>query len=140
MGNDIAGEHENLLQLLHQFHRLVAAREMDRPQLTLRVEALASVVEAHFRHEEAEEGFFADVLAEAPRLEPKIDLLRQQHAGFRAALARLRALAQGNRPTRASWEAVERCFEEFLSQFLAHEGLEDALLQEAYGQDLGDAE
>lgn len=133
------GEHEDVLRILRQFHQILAARAVSHHELKLHVEALAGTVEAHFRHEEGAGGFFEEILGETPRLQHKIDLLRQQHAGLRTSLAELQKLAILHRSSCGRWQEMQLHFDEFLSQFLVHEGLEDALVQEAYDRDLGDS-
>lgn len=138
--NEIADEHDELRRLLQQFRTMLAAKNADRRELTVRITALADLIESHFGHEEEEGGYFSEVLAEAPRLQQKIDALRQQHAEFRTTLDKFRALGRGHRGSPHCWQTLELFFDHFIAQFLEHERIENALVQEAYERDLGDSE
>ncbi|MCE9552901.1 MAG: hemerythrin domain-containing protein [Planctomycetes bacterium] len=138
--HEIADEHDELRRLLQQFQRLLAARNADRHELTIRMTGLANLIESHFGHEEEEGGYFSEVLAEAPRLQQKIDILRQQHAEFRTTLDQFRALSRVHRGSPRCWQALEQLFYYFLGEFLEHERMENGLVQEAYERDLGDSE
>ena len=138
--DDIAGEHKELLQLLRLFRELLDARDADSPALTICVDKLANVIEAHFRHEERADGHFAELLAVAPRVQHKIEALKDQHLGFLTALEGLRDSARSHSGTPHCWQAMQFQFEDFSVRFREHERMENSLVQEVYERDLGNSD
>ena len=138
--DDIAGEHQELRQLLRQFRELLAARDADSAALTIGVDELTHVIEAHFRHEEMTDGHFAELLAVAPRLQHRIEALKDQHLGFLAALEGLRDSARSHSGSAQCWQAMQFQFEEFSVRFREHERIENSLVQEVYERDLGESD
>ena len=93
----------------------------------------------HFSLEEAF-GYFEDALDVAPRLSEQADLLKAQHQGLYMSICEIadeadQILYQETEIDLRS-EICER-FAEFFDQFSDHEACENALILEAFDQDIG---
>lgn len=82
-------EHRRIREFTHQFERALELREL----LAILGEARPDLV-AHFRGEEADEGFFARVRSMAPNESQRVDRLERQHQAFLSDLDGLAARAQ----------------------------------------------
>ena len=87
----------------------------------------------HFAIEE-QGGYFAEVLAVAPRLSGRVARLGGNHPAFRRRLTRLRQHIPD--PTIA-WPDVEARVAALLKALADHESAENDLVHEAFMQDLG---
>jgi hypothetical protein len=136
----IAGQHVSLRATAHALEEFLGGllREGgDVHAATARGrlgEFFGQIVE-HLRSEERE-GRLAMALARAPHWQRKADLLRGEHSRFRASLAALVADAERAGGTN-DWISVQRRFAAFRRAFMAHEALENEILQRAYLEDMG---
>ncbi len=87
----------------------------------------------HFAIEE-QGGYFAEVLAVAPRLSGRVARLKRSHSAFRRRLARLREHIPD--PT-ITWPEVEDRVAALLKALADPESAETDLVHEAFMQDLG---
>ncbi len=91
------------------------------------------VLSDHFALEE-QGGYFAEVVAVAPRLSGRVARLRRNHPAFRLRLTRMRKHIPD--PTIA-WPEVEAQVAALLKALADHESAENDLVREAFMQDLG---
>jgi iron-sulfur cluster repair protein YtfE (RIC family) len=101
------------------------------------VERLQGTLEAHFRYEEAETGFFAEVLSAAPERLSELDKLRADHPALAAELQRLVTGAKRAEQSLARWQRLSEEFTNFRSDLQRHEHAEDAVVADALVTDAG---
>lgn len=104
-----------------------------RLDVSARVARLQSELAEHFAEEERV-GFVPQALARAPRLSRRARDIVSQHDLLRVALSKV-AAKLGRSTT--DWEDVERAFLDFTAALREHEKLENALIDEAFKDDLG---
>lgn len=134
--HEIRDEHAQLRELMIQVRLELAARKASRARIVAMLTALTDCVLEHFLHEETG-GYFAKVLEAAPRLIPRAEGLCQEHPQMATRLEELHRVATGTADAALWWATLEAGFAEFLERFQAHEAAENALIQEAYCDDLG---
>lgn len=100
-------------------------------------ERLERVLVAHFDHEEAEAGFFAEVLGMAPTLARELDALRQEHPRLAEQIEGVVEAARWAGLSSQSWGRVSQGFEAFVRQLERHESAEDLLVADALLTDEG---
>ena len=134
------------LELLAQEHTrlhglLVGARDALQRRLTASaigdlLDELSGHIGPHFAHEE-EGGFFDEIIATAPHLKSRAESLLAQHAEFLKDMEQMfsRVREVGCSP-RWCGDLAEQ-FEQFACRFLEHERAENALLQQAFNEDIG---
>ena len=128
----IASEHARIVELIGQLDEGTDWRSMRRA-----VDALSELIPKHFRDEEAEGGFFSQVLEERPEFKHKLDLLHEAHEGMLVLLAKLHdSLADVARQL----EAVEVLKTDLIVRIRAHESVEGKLISDVYMQDEGQGE
>ncbi len=99
-------------------------------------EKLAMEVVEHFELEERG-GYFADALRRSPHLADTASKLQSQHDPLLESLEGFRALVRSGVESDAWWTRVQQELDRFSRELLQHEAGERALLQRAYGQDIG---
>ncbi len=129
-------EHEELRELLGRVHLLLTARVAAAADVRSCMASLREQIEGHFRDEEVE-GFFEQIVDQAPRLDSRVDELRAEHAQLRSDVIKLGELANGDESGDGWWERLERGFHDFSRTLMHHETKENELLQAAYGEDIG---
>lgn len=112
---------------------LMMAR-IDHEALQRQLQELKRQLEEHFQFEEAD-GYFDEVLAEAPHLKHEADRLRVQHGELLKAVAGLKADARRLDAQPNQLAAVRVLFEDISKTFLDHEAAEGRLLEDAYCRD-----
>jgi len=130
-------------ELMHKINDLRAwfeqVGEYGRPrfgELGTRLQPLRDELQQHFQEEEAG-GYLAEALAVAPRFGREADELRQQHAGFLNGLDSLIGRLGELEPPFSGWTQARTEFEAILTKIREHEGRETAIVQAAFGDDIG---
>ena len=137
--DELAEEHARVRDMLQHIHSTLALRQSRPQNVAGLLDELKEHVQGHFSHEE-EGGYFADVVARAPRYTANVDALLQQHALFLRILDRLRQNSRNSRNSTEWWTDMTDQFDDFVCQFLEHERGEIRLVQEAYCRDIGSGE
>ncbi|MFQ5731545.1 MAG: hemerythrin domain-containing protein [Planctomycetaceae bacterium] len=101
-----------------------------------RLQRLRDLVIRHFADEEAG-GYLTGVLEVAPQLSREIDELRPQHDELLETLDDFICRLKCDAPPFESWQAAGHEFDAFLADLRRHEGRENAVVQTAYGHDIG---
>ena len=136
--DELVEEHAQVRDILQQIHNTLALRQ-GAQNVTEQLGELKEHVQRHFAHEEAG-GYFADVIAEAPRLTATVDALLQQHSQFVQILDGMRESLRRGGNSNEWWDGMANQFDEFVRQFLKHERAEVRLVQEAFCRDIGTGE
>lgn len=131
-----AEEHESLERTLAELRRMLARRR-DARAATRALADLSNQVKSHFVHEEQEDGFFDNVIDQAPRLKGRAATLIEEHAAMAEALGELQRYASRNAPSQEWWSELNARFEAFWKLFCRHERAEIDLVQEAFDDDIG---
>ncbi|MCA9155008.1 MAG: hemerythrin domain-containing protein [Planctomycetales bacterium] len=131
----LADEHHRLRDVLGEVREAVRDERTCVSTLIDLLVELTMVLRAHFDHEE-NGGFFRDVEADAPHLKPRSEALRAQHVSLCERLRVVRRCAE-RLPKDNCWMELSAAFDEFTTQFHEHETLEEELMQDAFGQDMG---
>jgi iron-sulfur cluster repair protein YtfE (RIC family) len=132
----IRHEHREICELVTTLYRVLAERHEPPNRVMHLLEQLTERVGAHFRDEE-EAGLFRDVERRLPQRANEIAKLREEHHDLAARLEWLNQLAAGDY-THECWDELERAFREFGTVLGQHEACENALLQRAYNEDIGE--
>ena len=129
-------DHDELRRLLGEVHHVLAAKLENVARVAEMVESLTDHVETHFDEEEAT-GVFDEVIAREPRLSPRADELRAEHARLKKTVQALNQAAKSGDGASDWWEKLEKSFHDFSKDLMRHEHQENELVQVAYEQDLG---
>jgi hypothetical protein len=129
-------EHEALHHTLGDLRWLLKERRSPERFASTFAE-FADHVQAHFVHEEEEEGFFESVIDQAPRLKTRADALIEEHTSMSNELAKLRQQAEEDAGSADWWSTLSEQFETFWRLFCRHERAENDLMQEAFHDDIG---
>jgi hypothetical protein len=132
----IEREHAELKSLLESLTNAIRSPQRDQREAQALTEGLVETVSAHFQLEERG-GYFADAVRRAPHLQATAVELQAQHGPLLESLKALRELAQLAVKSDAGWASFEEKLVHFTDELLQHEAGERALLQRAYGQDIG---
>jgi len=132
----IGEEHLHLREIIFEFRVVLATRDATRRQVATRLKELTQQVLDHFDHEESG-GYFGEAIDAAPRLSERADALLAEHAQMAEQLVALQHRAATQISSTRWWHALESDFIDFMDRFSAHEKAENALLQEAYFDDIG---
>ncbi len=125
-------EHEALERSLHELRELIQ-QQQDGGATIYACRVLGEHVHAHFRHEVQEDGFFANLIEQAPRFEDRARELIGQHAQLNRALTDLQEFAVGDQPSPLWWKGLGYRLDAFWHLFCQHEHEEIRLVQEAFG-------
>jgi iron-sulfur cluster repair protein YtfE (RIC family) len=129
-------EHAELKSLLESLTKAIRSPQRDQGEVRARTEELVETVSEHFELEERG-GYFADAVRRAPNQQATAVELQAQHGALLQSLEALRELAQLAVKSDAGWTRFEEKLVQFSDDLLHHEAGERALLQRAYGQDIG---
>ena len=132
----IVHEHAQLRLILDSVRETLLDRQATPQVVAAMIIELSSRIKQHFDHEE-QGGFFEEVIDVAPRLSDRAEALLQQHLEFVDQLDLLQQHAESPAPSDSWWARLIQLFDEFLHRFLAHEQAENALLLQAYNEDIG---
>ncbi len=140
----VAPDHRALGELVKRVgHALERLRQLSSPPVALAkeagelVELFGTELQRHFASEESEQGFFADVIARAPRLDRPLRKLRKEHRAMTHSLKSLVDAARWAGVSSKSWLEVADRFDELAADLGRHETLEDSLVAEALNDDEG---
>ena len=139
LSEEILREHEDLRELLGKIHRMLANRLESVASVSEMLASFGEHVELHFAEEETA-GFFDDVVDRAPWLSNRIDALRTEHQQFLAAVRKLNEVAADGDGSADWFQRLESAFHRFSSELMHHESVENAILLEAYTDDIGAAD
>lgn len=129
-------EHSELIDLMTQVRHAIASDIRDPGGVNQLIGDLYENVVSHFHHEE-EGGYLSEALERAPRLTESAEKLFKQHESLGELLGELRGLTQKRENTDIWWKTLGDSFNNFSRELLLHESAEDALVQEAFTQDVG---
>lgn len=129
-----------LQRLLHEFRQVIASRpliQIGGQRLAALVSDVRDHVAFHFALEEAY-GYFEDPVAVAPRLCDRVEELRAEHVELFTEVCRIADVFEDSSPDLPSdLLAVQDMCCEFLGRFEAHEAAENALISQAFNEDIG---
>ncbi len=140
--DEIAGHHKRLRQLLAALEEVIETRAHDRESPLLATTMLALLTDLEHElplHFEAEErgGYFSDVLRVAPEMGRRLDKLKEEHADFTERSRRLLEYAHGAREGTRRWGEIEQLFNHLAEKLVAHERMENDLIQKLFMLDTG---
>ncbi len=134
----ILGEHETYCELVTTLYRVLAEHNEPVGRIAHLLENLRTRLEAHFQDEE-KAGVFEELARRAPQHTEKSRHLLAEHDLFREQLKHLESLLSTEEGlTPAVRNQLETEFRSFHDRLVHHESKENDLLQETFGQDLGD--
>ena len=129
-----------LKQLLREFQHLVVGCPLS-PAAGLRLAALVSDlrdrIAFRFALEEAY-GYFEDPVAVAPRLSERVEQLQSEHGKLFVDACRMVDVFENSKPgLPGDLAGVQKMCSDFLRRFQTHEAAEDALIVQAFHEDIG---
>lgn len=137
---EIKEDDRRLNQLMSDFRQFVARgapTHSEALQLASLVLDVRGRVAFHFALEEAY-GYFEDPVAVAPRLCERVDGLRAEHGELFEEISRIVEMFEDSEPDLpADIANVQEMCRGFLSRFDAHEAAENALIAQAFNEDIG---
>lgn len=101
------------------------------------IEHLENVLAEHFRCEEGEDGFFAELLGAAPQLTAKLDELRREHPVLAKWMSAVAENARWAGLSGSAWRRVATDLSSFAQELTRHENAEDALVTDELLSDEG---
>lgn len=132
----VVHEHAQLRLILDSVRETFLDRQATPEVVAAMTIELSSHIKQHFDHEE-QAGYFEEVIDVAPRLSDRAEALLQQHLELVDQLDLLQRHAESSAPIDSWWARLNQMFDEFFHRFLAHEQAENALLLQAYNEDIG---
>jgi iron-sulfur cluster repair protein YtfE (RIC family) len=132
----IRHEHQEICGLVAALYRTLAERHEPPNRVAGLLAHLGQRIRAHFHDEEAA-GVFEDLERRLPQCANDVAELRKEHHDLAARLDRLDQLASGDY-TPQCWNELEREFREFGTILSRHETRENALIQRAFNEDIGE--
>lgn len=130
-------EHKQLRTLLGEAVQSFARRREAVEEAARVLGVISDEVQEHFIEEEKCEGFYDQILEQAPRLQSRADMIRAQHEIFRNKVARLTQTVRRVHDYELWWDKLEKEFHAFSTELMHHESDEAELLQDAYEEDIG---
>ena len=140
--HEIKAVHHQLWRVMSELRKLLESPfppSIEPPRFVRLLEQLRDGIGLHFTLEEAC-GYFDNPVSASPRLSHESLLLRAQHRALYLEISELveRASRDYDRKEQADWiRMVAKAFLWFCRRFETHEARENALLQQAYEEDLG---
>ena len=136
---EIRTQHLGFRQLIRAIQDVMRGTDAQGPSaraaaLTL-LGDLARELPEHFALEE-KGGYLAGVLATAPRLHRRAERLQRQHAELARSSRELVDLAESVQGQRGLWAEVDKRFQDLAAQLSAHEEAEDAMVSNAFIDEL----
>ena len=129
-------KHQHLRALLANMEEFFAQEPQELADTTKITDDLIAELKLHFLHEE-EGGYFAEALAQAPRLTTRASELKQQHRELLKRVRELYEQAQQGDGSAAWWSSLRVAYQSLSEQIRAHELGENDLVQEAFTEDIG---
>jgi hypothetical protein len=133
---EIRREHQALGVKLGHIRRICAGEIRPGEEMAALLLDLYDALKSHFRNEEFH-GFFGEVTARAPELNPEANKLCAEHRDMLQTVSELARFAAVGAGSREWWREVNTRFLVLADQLRRHEHDEDSLLQRAYQEDLG---
>jgi hemerythrin len=132
---DIRDEHRLLCEMMDSVGQTIAAHQASRAVVITVLDDFIQHILCHFEHEESG-GYFAEAIEVAPRLSERANELLDQHPQMAAQLASLRRQAEKTDLDVLWWRELDERFYQFVECFQRHEEAENALLMDAYTDDI----
>ena len=132
----IRREHESLKEQLGHIHHVLGAHNMPGDEVATQLRHFHAALVEHFWNEE-HEGFFDEVINQAPNLTPQTHKLCAEHRAILHTVTELAQFAASGAGSESWWHELTPRFQAFSKQLMHHESAENSLLQQAYQEDLG---
>jgi hypothetical protein len=129
-------EHEQLRERLKFLHQRIDVQPATPEELAKLLQELKEALHVHFHNEECE-GFFDEIVAQAPQLSRQAKKLTQEHTELLHQVDALIQLAEQSRGEPAFPPTLPVRFRAFSRVLMHHESEENGMLQTAYQDDLG---
>jgi uncharacterized protein (UPF0335 family) len=129
----LVGVHHSLMEAIENLEDEVRSRSGSLTQLICSLTSIRKRVLDHFRLEE-EGGYMKQILEERPFLERTVEKLLHEH---RTLAANLEMIFEELRLPTADAGACYQRIESWIKQIRHHERLENLLVEDAYGLDMG---
>ena len=135
----IAEEHAALRRLLGVISELAVEGGEPSARYAELAGHLMSQLKEHFAEEEEEvDGVFDQIVSDAPRLATEVNRLRREHIDFLSDAQRLLDIAEAGDAVQEWRGRFGETFIRLQDALLRHESDENELLQQTYGDDIGD--
>ena len=132
----IKEEHHQLGVTICETRLAIHANPHDPEKAKNLVQHLCQLVESHFAHEE-EGGYMSEATKRAPHLSDRANDLFEEHTQLSVVLQQLCDKVSNKHTNDIPWEKVSAKFDVLIQDLGKHEAAENALLQEAYTDDIG---
>ena len=129
-------EHEELRVLLGKIHQLTSSCTAPVAEVRETVTAFFQHVLKHFESEEAD-GYFGEVVLQAPRVSDRVTTLGAEHTLLREQLAAISETVEAFQGSETDWKTLGEELHQFSVELMRHENEENELLQEVFTEDLG---
>ncbi|MCA9047145.1 MAG: hemerythrin domain-containing protein [Planctomycetaceae bacterium] len=133
---EIDSEHQELERQYAAFDEFLNGEHVQCVLLRRRLAELAVILKCHFEHEE-EEGYFAEIIALAPRLSYEAEELEAEHDALLGRLEYLDDQLTTVPDDPCEIAKLRQEFADFIASCRDHEHRETALVQEAWLTDIG---
>jgi hypothetical protein len=130
-------EHNLLREKIARIHSVLAGPIPDKDAIEELLREFVHALIFHFSNEEVEEGLFAQVSAQAPRLAGKAAELGAEHRLLLSEVDELCRFASAGGPSMPWWRELRSRCHELTKRLMRHEHDENSLLQEAHQTDIG---
>ncbi len=131
-----AEEHDHLRDILEQIQLQLDDRSIPRHDILVAFSELHREALEHFVHEEQFDGFFDNIIDQAPRLHTSAKRLIAEHMRFLGDLQTMQDIVARSPANRwREWVATQ--YATFVQRFCQHEQAETELMHEAFYQDIG---
>ena len=128
-------EHHELKVLLKRLSDVFDG-DGPRDELSRSLAELRDELDEHFHHEE-DGGYFDEIMERAPRLEAKVEELKQQHPALLALVRQLEDYVENAGTDGDAMARIQDEYRAFVRVLTLHEVAENDLLQQAYTEDIG---
>lgn len=129
-------QHDRLNSLLEAIeNRFRHDHEPSRNLMSL-LFALVVHLQTHFEFEESD-GYFEELVQRAPRMAAQVDHLLREHSEMLQEVDELVSIARKDLATKHDTADLAERYAQFRSKVVAHERLENKLVQVAYNVDIG---
>ena len=123
-------QHCQMRRLLERIQTSMQEQQMKLDTLARSLCELRDYLEMHFRHEE-EDGFFNEIETMSPTFVSHVNELKSEHPQLLQLVDRMLSMIDSHN-NQAWWASFGVQFEEFLTQFMAHEQRENTLYHKAF--------
>ena len=132
----IRQEHEELRERIGRIHHALAQNEVCGPDISAMLTELCTALETHFQNEE-HDGFFDEITTHDPRLNPDAKRLCKEHQDMLNTATEMARFSSTGADSKARMRELRSRFQAFSKQLMHHESEENALVQQAYQEDIG---